>query len=117
MRELARVSSQMVVLFERVESTIKGDELCLGRPVDYYSGIMAENGFQLNARKNINIRISYYVCGAIRKGLNRKSRKEGEPLNKLSEFLQRLTLPLTSLLDKIFVSRKDVCKLEYVRIN
>jgi len=59
--------------------------------------------------------VSYFVCGAIRKLLNPKSRQEGEPLNSVSVFLQKITLPLTMGLDKIFKSRKDIAKLEFVK--
>jgi len=113
--ELARVSKDKVILFERVEDRIMGDDLCLGRPVSYYEKLMQASGFKLNTRKYINIRVSYYVCGALRKGLNSKDRKEGEKLNFISESLQSLTLPLTKVLDKIFKSKKDICRMEFVR--
>lgn len=117
MGELSRVSSDKVYLFERIENEIKGDELCLGRPVSYYASIMNDYGFELESEKYINIRASYYVCGAIRKGLNSRDRKEGEPLNKVSKSLQELTLPVTTFLDKTFKSTKDVCRLEFKRRN
>ncbi|PSJ74918.1 hypothetical protein C7N43_21645 [Sphingobacteriales bacterium UPWRP_1] len=117
MAELCRVCKEKAFLFERIESEITGDELCLGRPVSYYTEIMKANGFELVSEKFINIRASYYVSGAIRKGLNPKNRKEGEPLNKLSENLQLITLPITKQLDKIFESRKDVCRMEFKRVN
>ena len=72
---------------------------------------------ELASSKWINIRASYYVSGAIRKGLNPKTRVEGEPLNGLSVALQNITLPLTRQLDKIFTSRRDVARLEFRRIK
>ncbi len=111
--EICRVSGKEVYLFERIESTIYGDELCLGRPVKYYEEIMNANGFELDSTRFINVRASYYVSGAIRKGLNPKARVEGEPLNSLSVNLQRITLPLTKALDKVFTSEKDVCRLAF----
>jgi ubiquinone/menaquinone biosynthesis C-methylase UbiE len=117
MKEICRVSSDRVFIFERIENEIKGDDLCLGRPVSYYSNIMNENGFKLISKEHINIRISYYISGAIRKLLNPSTRKEGEPLNKTSIFLQNLTLPLTKVLDKVFTSEKDIAKLEFKREN
>lgn len=117
MKELSRVSADKVYLFERLEQKIKGDELCMGRPVSYYNEIMKENGFKLISKEHINIRASYYVCGVIRKGLNPSSRQEGEPLNKLSVSLQNITLPVTRILDKIFKSNNDVARMEYERIK
>ena len=117
MAELCRVSKEKVFLFERIEDEITGDALCYGRPVSFYAGICKQHGFELTGSKWINIRSSYYVSGAIRKGLNPKSRVEGEPLNKLSVVLQNLTLPVTRQLDKIFTSQKDVARLEFKRMN
>lgn len=117
MAELCRVSAEKVFLFERIEDEITGDALCYGRPVSFYEAICKSHGFELTGTKWINIRASYYVGGAIRKGLNPKTRIEGEPLNSLSVLLQNLTLPVTRQLDKIFTSRRDVARLEFRRIN
>lgn len=117
LKEICRTNGNTVYLFERIENSITGDELCLGRPVDYYTSIMTENGFILKSTAFINIRCSYYVCGAIRKLFNPGSRKEGEPLTRLAIFLQNITLPFTKVLDKIFRSKKDLARLEYVRIT
>jgi ubiquinone/menaquinone biosynthesis C-methylase UbiE len=111
--EMARVSRNKVILFERVENKIKGDALCMGRPVSYYADIMSFHGFNIESTKFINIRSSYYVSGAIRKALNPRHRQEGEKLNGISEFLQSITLPVTSRLDKIFTSQKDVCRMSF----
>lgn len=116
MKELCRLSAEKVYLFERIESEIKGNELNLGRPISYYSSIMKENGFQLISEKFINIRISYYLAGIIRKFLNPQSRKEGEPLNKISLILQKVLLPFTKLYDPVFNSKRDLARLEYRRI-
>jgi ubiquinone/menaquinone biosynthesis C-methylase UbiE len=115
MKEISRVSRKQVFLFERIENEIIGDELCYGRPISYYSSVMQSEGFKLATESFINIRTSYYVSGAIRKGLNAKSRQEGEPLNGISVALQNLTLPFTKQLDKIFTSHKDIAKMEFVR--
>ena len=117
MAEICRVAKEKVFLFERIEDSIKGDDLCYGRPVSYYEGICRQHGFELASSKWINIRTSYYVSGAIRKGLNPKSRVEGEPLNDVSVFLQNITLPVTRQLDKVFTSRRDVARLEFRRIK
>lgn len=115
MAEMCRVSGDRVILFERIEDVITGDELCYGRPVKYYEAICRQHGFELVSSKWINIRTSYYVSGAIRKGLNSKERVEGEALNGISLLLQNITLPVTKLLDKIFTSRKDIARLEFKR--
>lgn len=115
MQEICRVSSEKVYIFERIEQEIKGDDLCLGRPISYYTSIMEENGYLLKSKEHINIRVSYYVSGTIRKLLNPSTRQEGEPLNGMSVGLQKLTLPVTKLLDKVFKSGNDIAKLEFKR--
>lgn len=115
MKELARVSGDKVYLFERIENEIKGDELCYGRPVSYYANVLGKEGFELKSEQFINIRTSYYVSGGIRKMFNPGTRKEGEPMTKTAVALQNLSLPVTRVLDKVFTSRKDVARLEFVR--
>ncbi len=113
--EMCRVSKHRVVLFERVDKTLKGDELCKGRPVDYYGEIVKKSGFTLEETEFINIHLSYLVCGAIRKGLNSKRRKEGEPLNSTSEALQKLNLSWTRWVDPLFKVQRDVAKMVFKR--
>lgn len=114
--EICRVSNEKVFLFERIEKSIKGDELCLGRPVKYYEEICQNHGFKLIQTQFINIRVSYFVCGIIRKVFSPGTREEGEPLSKFAIFLQRIKLPVTIQLDKIFKSKKDVAKLEFLSV-
>ncbi len=117
MSEMCRVTADKLYLFERIENEILGDDLCYGRPVSYYENICNQNGFELTGLKFINIRASYYVSGAIRKGFNSRKRVEGEPLTRFSVWLQRITLPVTKQIDKIFTSRKDIARLEFARIK
>jgi ubiquinone/menaquinone biosynthesis C-methylase UbiE len=116
LNEICRVSKEKVVLFERIEPTIKGDELCYGRPISFYEEICKTNGFKLENHEFINIQISYLVCGGIRKLLNPSSRKEGEPFTKTALFFQNITLPITKLLDKFFKSKRDLAKLVFTRV-
>jgi len=113
--EICRVSAEQVFIFESIHPKLIGDELCYWRPVSYYEKLFSKNGFKLSSTKFINIRVSYYVSGAIRKVLNPKSRDEGEPLNGVSIFLENATLPLTSFLDKVFGSKKDIARLTFKR--
>jgi SAM-dependent methyltransferase len=114
-KEIARVSAKEVLLFERVESKIKGHESNLGRPVSYYSNLMIEEGFELKKVQSLPIQASYYTCGVIRKVFNSSSRKEGEALSRFSIFLQKALLPLTRILDQIIPSHRDVTLLQFVR--
>ncbi|MFN8337525.1 MAG: class I SAM-dependent methyltransferase [Saprospiraceae bacterium] len=113
--EMCRVSHEKVIIFERIESSLQGDELCMGRPVKYYENLFNKNGFVLETVAFSNIRISYLVCGTIRKVFNSSKRSEGQPLTKFSIFLQKLTLPVTKQLDKIFKSDTDLAQLVFTR--
>ena len=115
-KEISRVSSQQVILFERIESSIKGDELNYGRPVSYYQDLMNKTGFELKSVKFINIFCSYLVSGIIRKVFNRKNRQEGEALNKFSVILQKASLPFTRLLDNLITSKTDLCRLVFTKV-
>jgi ubiquinone/menaquinone biosynthesis C-methylase UbiE len=111
--EICRVSSMEVFLFERVETTIKGHETNLGRPVSYYASLMQQHGFGLVEQKSLQLQASYYVCGAIRKLFNPRSRKEGEKPTTVSILLQQLTLPFTKLLDHVIPSHRDVTFMRF----
>ena len=114
-KEICRVSGKEVLLFERIESSIQGHESNLGRPVKYYEALLKQNGFELESTKPLPIQASYLVCGAIRKIFNSKTRKEGEPLSKTSILLEKLSLPVTSFLDKIIPSNRDVILMQFKR--
>jgi ubiquinone/menaquinone biosynthesis C-methylase UbiE len=73
-REICRVSRDKVYIFEQIDSKIKGDDLMKGRPVSYYADLFKQHGFQLKRTNFINIRVSYYVWGSIRKVFNKPSR-------------------------------------------
>lgn len=115
LREMCRVSGNKVILFERVEPKLKGDDLCVGRPVDYYADICKSEGFELTEAKFINIQVSYLVSGAIRKLLNPPSRKEGQKLSFLAETSQKITLPITKLLDKVITPKRDLARITLTR--
>lgn len=111
--EICRVSGSEVFIFERIENKIMGHESNIGRPIEYYSSLFMTHGFQLQEVKFLNIQVSYLVCGTIRKIFNPRKRKEGEPLTKLSIFLENILLPLTSILDKIITSKRDLGMLYF----
>ncbi len=114
--EMLRVSRHRVAIFERIEKTLKGDELCVGRPVKYYEEIANKNGFSLIKSSFINIQVSYLVCGVIRK-LFSKNRKEGEPLSNFAKNLQSMALFSTQFLDKVFISKRDLGMLVFERMK
>lgn len=115
--EICRVTRHEVVLFEKIEKQIKGTELCLGRPVSYYEGLMKAHGFELMEQEFLNIPVSYMICGAVRRLFTRAGRHEGEPLPRLAHLIQKISLPLTSRLDKLFPSSREVAMLRFSRMT
>jgi len=115
-KEVCRVTKDKVVIFERIDDPIAGDELCLGRPVKYYEDIFAKHGFKLVETEFINIHVSWMLSGAIRRGLNAKERQEGEKLTPFSLGLQKTLLPITKVFDKVIPAKRDLAKLAFERI-
>lgn len=115
LQEACRVAGKELLLCEKLDTTVNGTDLCMARPVSYYAGIVQAHGFHLASVHHINNRVSYYVCGAFRKLLNPRTRKEGEPITGFCRFMQQCTLPLTKPLDRIFTSKKDVGCMLFVR--
>lgn len=113
--EMARVSKDKLVLFERIENNLKGDDLCMGRPVDYYSSIVEPLGYKLKETNFINIQVSYIVSGIIRKVFNPSARVEGQQISTIARMLQKLSLPITSILDRIFKVDRDLGMLTFQR--
>jgi SAM-dependent methyltransferase len=110
-KSICRVSASEVVIFERIEKIISGHETNLGRPVEYYKGLFNENGFDMVKVEFLQIQASYIVCGVIRKLFNRRDRKEGEPVSKISRSLQATILPITRIIDRIIPSNRDLAML------
>lgn len=115
-KEICRVSGSDVILFERIERKIKGHDTNVGRPVEYYEALLKESNFVLSQTKFLPIQASYFVCGAIRKIFNSKTRKEGESLSKTSLLLEKLFLPVTELFDQIVPSKRDLAMLYFKKV-
>ena len=113
--EMCRITRKDVYIFERIEKTIRGTELCLGRPVTYYEQLFIQQGLELRKTSFLNIPVSYLVCGVIRKLFNKKNRKEGEPESAISIKLQKSVLPLTSILDPVFKTNRELAMLHFQR--
>lgn len=115
--EMGRVCSGKLYLFERVETVIRGNDFCIGRPLDAFSLILKKRGYKLINTENISIKVSYIMAGIVRKLFNHRSRAEGEALSKFTVKLENLLLPFTSKLDRFFKLKSDLTKMEFVRTN
>jgi ubiquinone/menaquinone biosynthesis C-methylase UbiE len=111
--EICRVAGSDIYIFERIEKKITGHESNAGRPVSYYKELFGKQHCRLVTAELLPIQVSYYVSGAIRKIFNPKKRKEGEPSTRIALFLQKATLPVTKLLDKIVPPTRDLGLLHF----
>lgn len=113
--EMARVCGDELVLFENVAAEICGDELMRPRPPAYYAEVLAPHDFRLEETTMLDTVASYYVCGAIRKGLNPSTREEGQPLTPLSLKLQNALLPFTKRIDRVLHHDRDLARMRFRR--
>jgi ubiquinone/menaquinone biosynthesis C-methylase UbiE len=115
--EICRVAGNDVYIFERIEKKITGHASNTGRPVSYYKELFEKQDYKLVTAELLPIQVSYYVSGAIRKLFNPKKRKEGEPSTPIALFLQKLTLPVTKLLDKVVPPTRDLGLLHFRKLH
>jgi len=116
-KNICRVSSSDAIIFERIEKNITGHETNLGRPIAYYSQLFKENGFTLLESRFLPIQASYLLCGTIRKLFNRRNRAEGEPISRFSYLLESCILPVTSFIDNLVPSKRDLGMLRFKRTS
>jgi len=114
-KEICRTSKKEIVIFERIESQIKGHESNQGRPVDFYKKMFADNGFALLTVEYLPLQASFYACGAIRKVLQRNKHTEGKLQSGLVYAMQKAILPFTKLADRFIKSERDVAMLYFLR--
>ncbi len=107
--ELCRISSEVVLLCEHTErKRQKLHDHFVGRTLGFYKDQVYKNNFAFESVEYLDIQVSYYVLGAIRKLFNSKSRKEGEPLSTTSLKLQKMAFGMTKLLDRKVPSHCDL---------
>lgn len=115
--EMCRVTRDDIYIFERIEKKRKGGSLNVGRPIVEYEQAFSRFQFKLEKVKFLDLQVSYLTSGAIRKLFNSKKREEGEQISRVSNFLQKITLPVTTLLDNIFRARRDLTMMHFVRVK
>jgi ubiquinone/menaquinone biosynthesis C-methylase UbiE len=113
--EICRVVKSDIYIFERIEKRITGHASNQGRPTSFYQSVFSQHGFAIREVRFMNVHVSYLLSGMIRKVFNKASRPEGEQVTKLSSLLQQVTLPFTSLLDKLWVQKRELAKIHFVR--
>ena len=111
--EICRVTKSDIYICERTEIKIKRSFSNVGRPVSFFKKQFENNGFKTESVKYLNVQISYFVCGIIRKFFGKKNRNEGENHSQIVIFLQKIVLIFTVPLDKLFTSKRDLTIIHF----
>lgn len=111
MREICRVTKEKAFLFEDTSDKVKVGASWAVRPVGYYQTIMEKHGFKLTKVKYISILVNRLASAVILRLTSPRNRKEGEPVPPMTIACQRVCLPLTRLLDRLFTERRGLTKM------
>jgi len=110
--ELCDMCKEELILFERIEETKSGDELCMGRPVSFYEELCEAENFYLDKTEFINIQASFLASGVVRKIFS-PNHKEGKKMNSLTVKLQEAVLPFTTKLDPFLPVQRDLAMMVF----
>ncbi|GAA5221472.1 class I SAM-dependent methyltransferase [Membranihabitans marinus] len=118
LRELARISRNKVIVCEHTEKNRKQlHDHFVGRPLSFFASHMEKAGFELKQTQYLNIEVSYFLLGIIRKVFNPKTRKEGESISKISSRMQKLVFPLSRRLDPLWKSNREMTIMVFERVS
>jgi ubiquinone/menaquinone biosynthesis C-methylase UbiE len=115
-QEICRVTKTTIVL---MESTGNGGLSRSGtstvRDVDMYKAIFFEHGFKLFDYLYLNTRISRLWNYIVSQRLLSKEHKEGEYIGLIPQILVASFLPITRILDGLFVEKQELTKMVFHR--
>jgi len=118
--ELCRVTKTTIVTIEDIGTNralgCRGD--WIGRRVDVYRSIFEADGFRLHSVEFLNTKVSRawhrVVFGFYKRAIARQHR-EGDPMLKAFQYLIGLPMPITRILDDLFVDKRDLAKMVFHR--
>jgi SAM-dependent methyltransferase len=119
-QELCRVTKTTIIIMEDIgwSTTLGGEGSWIGRRVDVYKSVFAEYGFQLAQCQFLDTRISrlwYKRVSALYRRFS--THQEGDPTGVTLKFLIGLPMPLTRILDEIFVEEQNLAKMSFHRVS
>lgn len=114
--EMARVSNNVIILFERTEKNEKISLTNHGRTKETYIDLFSKHQFKITNLSYIKVHISYLFCGIARKCFDGR-KQEGEKSSKINIALQRFLLFFTKKLDPYFNLKRDLKKLRFEKTN
>jgi len=119
-KELCRVTKTAIIIMEDIgeSTTLGGQGSWVGRQVDVYKSVCAEFGFHLAQCEFLNTKISrlwHHGVSAFYHRVSRTLHQEGDPIGITLKSLIGLPMPLTRMLDEIFVEEQDLSKMVFHR--
>lgn len=121
-RELCRVTKTTIILMEDIGGSqqLGGKGSWIGRQVDIYKFIFAEHGFQLSQLQFLHTKISRlwheWIFTRFYRRFISKQHKEGDPIGVVAKILVGLPIPITRILDEIFVEEQNLAKMVFHRV-
>ena len=116
-QEISRCTKDRVFLFETISNQTKVGYEYARRNLKHHILLMKKCGMELKEVKYINIFYSRWATEKIRQYLDYENRIEGEPLHHSIIILQSLALKFTSILDKLFIKKHGLAKMEFAFNN
>ena len=99
LRDMCRVVKERIYLFEHTsQATSEAYSMFTRRPSDYI-GVCEQEGFRCEEVGYLNVAVSERICNTLMGRLNRRGRKEGEPVTTVSVLAERTALPITKMID------------------
>ncbi len=115
-REMCRVTNETIVLMEDTGNEgLSGTGSYVARHVGVYESIFSERGFRLSQRLHLNTRISYLAHAVASRLFLSKRHNEGQPIGIVARTLTASVLPVSRILDDLFVERKGLTKMVFER--
>jgi ubiquinone/menaquinone biosynthesis C-methylase UbiE len=116
-REICRVTSANVYIFERIGRKQKKLHSNVQRTIDQYSELFEKGSFTLKEQRFLHLFWSYAFSGLFRKLFNNRLQKEGEKLSTGSYKIQKAILWVTKVMDRIFPLKADIAMLHFSRTD
>jgi SAM-dependent methyltransferase len=112
--DMCRVSRQAVELIEDVGLPVSGGNF-FRRPAEWYSEACRACGFELVRAEPLGTAVSERCHHILRRFLDSRERREGEPVRVSLRALERILLPVTRRIDDRSVSQADLTRMVFRR--
>ena len=114
---ITRVVRERVYLFEDIASIEKGTPDYMLRPVEFYQSLFEKHGFHLVETRFIGLFYTQKLFSLFNRLTGLYKKKEGAATPTMLRFIQYPFLPITMLLDKLFVRQEGNALMVFERID